>query len=125
MSDIDDVEPKMSMEVDDFIDFRLSPQRFICGRHIKELNTLPHDFNFSYQNEKNSYPDSSDNDSDSDDDKNCCMFGVGKSQMIVLKFREVSDLFNELNFAANSEVVCFFFCTQYFISGLCYQNILG
>lgn len=109
MSDIDDVEPKMSMEVDDFIDFRLSPQRFICGRHIKELNTLPHDFNFSYQNEKNSYPDSSDNDSDSDDDKNCCMFGVGKSQMIVLKFREVSDLFNELNFAANSEVVCFFF----------------
>lgn len=96
MSEIDDVEPKMSMEVDDFIDFRLSPQRFICGRHIKELNTLPHDFNFSYQNEKNSYPDSSDNDSDSDDDKNCCMFGVGKSQMIVLKFREVSDLFSTL-----------------------------
>lgn len=105
MSDIDDVEPKMSMEVDDFIDFRLSPQRFICGRHIKELNTLPHDFNFSCQNEKNSYPDSSDNDSDSDDDKNCCMFGVGKSQMIVLKFREVSDLLNKFNFAANSEVI--------------------
>lgn len=96
MSDIEDVEPKMSMEVDDFIDFRLSPQRFICGRHIKELNTLPHDFNLSYQNEKNSYPDSSDNDSDSDDDKNCCMFGVGKSQMIVLKFREVSDLLMNL-----------------------------
>ncbi|ENN77609.1 hypothetical protein D910_07589 [Dendroctonus ponderosae] len=35
--------------------------------------------------------DSSDNDSDSDDDLDCCMFGVGKDQLIVLKVREADE----------------------------------
>lgn len=102
------------MPVDDYIDFNLSPQRFICRKHVKELNRLPKDFKqFFYKNQKKFYPgmilrkivkfyglyyvdsellflDSSENDSDSDDDRDCCMFGVGKSQqMIVLKIREV------------------------------------
>ncbi|XP_066144971.1 uncharacterized protein [Euwallacea fornicatus] len=84
-----------TMPVDDHIDFNFSPQRFICNRHMKELNTLPKDFkNFFYQSQKKFYPDfldSSDNDSDSDEDRDCCMFGVGKSQMIVLKVREADE----------------------------------
>ncbi|XP_019759132.1 uncharacterized protein LOC109537051 isoform X2 [Dendroctonus ponderosae] len=78
--------------IDDYIDFDLSHQQFICHRHMRELNKLPEDFkNFFYHNQKKFCPDSSDNDSDSDDDLDCCMFGVGKDQLIVLKVREADE----------------------------------
>lgn len=46
-----------TMPVDDYIDFNLSPQRFICRKHVKELNRLPKDFKqFFYKNQKKFYP---------------------------------------------------------------------
>ncbi|XP_050305403.1 uncharacterized protein LOC126742683 isoform X2 [Anthonomus grandis grandis] len=78
--------------LDDYINYDMS-QTFICKKHSHELTKLPKEFkNFFEQGQKNFFPASSDTDSDSDDDddddddQDCCMFGVGKSQkMIVLK----------------------------------------
>ncbi|KAL1500800.1 hypothetical protein ABEB36_006242 [Hypothenemus hampei] len=89
--DFSSKEHHRSMSMDDFMDFRVACQRFICRRHVKDLNRLPSDFKkFFYDNQKKFYPDSSDS-SDSDDDQDCCMFGVGKSQMIVIKVREADE----------------------------------
>ncbi|CAG9770240.1 unnamed protein product [Ceutorhynchus assimilis] len=92
-------EAKGPWPVDDYIDFDIPPTKFICRRHMKDLKKLPKNFkNFFYDNQKKFYPSqsedsNSDDDSDSEDnDRECCMFGVGKTQqMIVLKVREADE----------------------------------